>query len=44
VLLNWKFAQHPSNWVIVFLMLLIAGVGGHLLLNYLGIEPNTAGS
>jgi hypothetical protein len=38
---NWKLVGHPMNWITIFLMLVIAGSIGHLLLTYLGIEPNT---
>jgi hypothetical protein len=40
-IINWKMASHPMNWLTFFLMVLIAGSIGHLLLSYLGVEPNT---
>ena len=38
---NWKMAQHPMNWLTFMLMVIIAGSIGHLVLSYLGVEPNT---
>ena len=37
--LNFDILRHPSNWLIVLLMLVIAGYAGHLLLSYAGVEP-----
>lgn len=31
-MLNWKILSHPINWVTVFLMVFIAGIGIHLIL------------
>ena len=39
--INFKMVSHPINWVTLMLMVIIAGSIGHLLLTYLGIEPNT---
>lgn len=39
--LNFEMAKNPMNWIIVILMLIIAGVGGHLLLSYFKHEPAT---
>lgn len=41
---NWKLASHPLNWLTIFLMVVIAGSIGHLLLSYIGIEPMTSKS
>ncbi len=41
-MLNWSLLKHPLNWVIILLMLILAGIAGHLLLSYAGIEPATA--
>ncbi|MGC9293471.1 MAG: hypothetical protein ACP5EP_12260 [Acidobacteriaceae bacterium] len=38
-LVNFDIMKNPLNWVIVFLMLAIAGIGGHLAGKYLGIAP-----
>ena len=40
--INWKLIGHPLNWIIVLLMLVIAGIFGHLLLTLLEQEPATA--
>lgn len=40
--LNWELAKNPLNWVIILLMLALAGVGGSILLAYLGVGPATA--
>jgi lipopolysaccharide export system protein LptC len=34
--------SHPLNWIIILLMLVIAGMFGHLLLTYFEQEPATA--
>lgn len=38
--INFRMMSHPLNWVVVVLMVVIAGSIGHLLLTYLGIEPD----
>lgn len=38
-ILNWKLISHPMNWVIIMLMLIIAGIFGHLILSVLDQEP-----
>jgi hypothetical protein len=40
--LNWELMKHPLNWVIVILMLTIAGIAGHLVLTRFGVEPKEA--
>jgi hypothetical protein len=40
-LLTVKTVANPLNWIIVLLMLILAGVGGHFLLSWFGIEPST---
>ena len=40
--LNWRMIAHPMNWLTIILMLLIAGVAGHLLLSLFSVEPTTA--
>ena len=32
-ILNWPLMTHPMNWVILFLMVLIASIALHLILN-----------
>jgi hypothetical protein len=34
VIVNWALLKHPMNWVIVTLMVLIAAVAMHFLLQY----------
>lgn len=41
---NWRVIAHPINWVTILLMLIIAGIGGHFLLNLLGHDPSTSSS
>lgn len=36
---NTALLKHPLNWVTVLVMLTLAGLGGHLLLSYAGLEP-----
>ena len=40
--INWKLITHPINWLIVLLMLVIAGTAGHLLLSLFGVEASTS--
>ena len=41
-LVNVGLLKHPMNWVIVLLMLVLAGIGGHLILSLAGFEPKTS--
>lgn len=41
-ILNIGLMKHPMNWAIIFLMLLIAGIGGALAMRAIGIEYATA--
>jgi hypothetical protein len=41
-ILNTRLLFHPLNWVIILLMLVIAGIFGHLLLSVLDQEPTGA--
>jgi hypothetical protein len=43
-MLNTNLMKHPANWLVLLLMVLIAGVGGQLVLAYFGITPATADS
>jgi len=43
-MINWKLLKNPLNWIIVGLMLVIASIGGHLVLSYFGKEPSTSDS
>lgn len=42
--INLKLASHPMNWLTVWLMLIIAGAIGHMLLSLLGVAPANAQS
>jgi hypothetical protein len=41
---NWKILSHPMNWLTIWLMVLIAGIFGHLLLSLFEQEPATVAS
>jgi hypothetical protein len=41
-IVNTKLLSHPMNWLIILLMLIIAGIFGHLLLSLLDQEPTAA--
>lgn len=41
--INVRLLKHPMNWVIILLMLMIAGFAGHLALSYFGSEPAGSG-
>lgn len=38
-IINSKLISHPMNWIIILLMLAIAGIFGHLLLTLFEQEP-----
>ena len=38
-IINMKLLSHPLNWLIIFLMLVIAAIAGHELLSLFGTEP-----
>lgn len=45
--MNWELLKHPLNWLIVILMLVIAGAAGHLALTLFGAnaaEPQQTGN
>lgn len=39
--INWKLISHPMNWVVVLLMLVIAGTAGVLILDLIGMQSAT---
>lgn len=41
-IVNVPLMKNPINWVIVILMLVIAGIAGHYLVSLAGIEPSTS--
>lgn len=36
--INWELIKHPMNWLIVILMILIAGIFVHLVLDLYGVK------
>lgn len=38
-IINFELAKHPMNWVIIILMVMIFGIGLHLVLDYYNINP-----
>lgn len=38
-IININLISHPLNWLIIFLMLVIAAIAGHELLSLFGTEP-----
>lgn len=42
MIINWQLARHPMNYVVVTLMLVLAGIAGHLVLSLLGATPASA--
>lgn len=38
-LINFDLAKHPLNWVVVILMVMIFGIGIHLVLDFYNISP-----
>lgn len=39
-IINTRLIMHPLNWLTILLMLVIAGIFGHLLLSALDQEPS----
>ena len=42
--MNVELLKHPLNWLIVWLMLLIAALGGKYAVQFFGMVTNPAGS
>lgn len=38
---NWKLISHPMNWIVVLLMLVIAGTFGVLVFDLIGMKAAT---
>lgn len=38
---NWKLISHPMNWLVVLLMLVIAGTFGVLIFDLIGMKAAT---
>lgn len=41
-IINLNLLKNPLNWIIVLLMVILAGAAGHFALSWLGVEPATA--
>jgi hypothetical protein len=39
---NWRLVKHPMNWITIFLMLVIVGTMGHMILSLFGVEPDVS--
>jgi hypothetical protein len=42
MIVNWQLLKHPMNYVIITLMLVLAGIAGHLVLSLFGQAPAEA--
>jgi len=40
-IINLALLKQPLNWIIVLLMVILAGTAGHFALSWLGHEPAT---
>lgn len=40
-IVNTAILKNPVNWIIVLLMLVLAGTAGHFMLSWIGQEPAT---
>lgn len=40
--INWRIVKHPLNWITVFLMIFIAGIAIHFILQAVGMVPAAA--
>lgn len=38
-LVNTALLRNPMNWLVVLLMLVLAGIAGHLALSLAGVQP-----
>ena len=43
-IINWELIKHPLNWVIIILMVLIAGIFLHLVLDFYGAKAKPQNS
>lgn len=41
-IINFNLIKHPLNWAIIILMVLIAGIAIHLVLDFYKINPQTS--
>lgn len=42
MIVNTGILKNPLNWIIVLVMLVLAGAAGHFALTWLGVSPGTA--
>lgn len=42
MIVNTALLKHPLNWLIILVMLILAGAAGHFALTWLGHSPATA--
>lgn len=38
-IVNTSLLKHPMNWIIILLMVMLFGIGLHLVLDYYNINP-----
>jgi hypothetical protein len=38
-IINYDLIKHPLNWAIILLMVMIFGIGAHLVLDHFNINP-----
>lgn len=41
-IINWRIVGHPLNWLTVFLMIFVAGIAIHLVMQAFGAAPAAA--
>jgi hypothetical protein len=41
-IINWRIVGHPLNWLTVFLMVFIAGIAIHFVMQAIGMAPAAA--
>jgi hypothetical protein len=41
-IINWSLIKHPMNWVILLLMIVIAGITIHIVLDFYNVNPAPA--
>jgi hypothetical protein len=39
-IVNTSLLKHPMNWIIIILMVMLFGIGLHLVLDYYNINPS----
>lgn len=41
-IINFSLIKHPLNWFIILLMVLIAGIAIHIVLDFYNVNPRTS--